>query len=173
MDEVDNKILDIVDRESPIIDGLGLSESDGGGQVNHSGTTLTSDASVPSTSSAGGPCIQLQASGGQGRISKRNRLQNVVQTPREEKEKLVTQLLKTEVHLRKLQCLKLEKELGLKPSKLTEALLLENQEDESQAPSDESSMFSFAQADQNSGSDSLFFSSEFHSDGSSLVYQNL
>jgi len=116
LDEVDNKILDIVDRESPIIDGLGLSESDGGGQVNHSGTTLTSDASVPSTSSAGGPCIQLQASGGQGRISKRNRLQNVVQTPREEKEKLVTQLLKTEVHLRKLQCLKLEKELGLKPS---------------------------------------------------------
>lgn len=43
----------------------------------------------------------------------------------EEKEKLVIELIKTEIHLRRLQALKLEKELGLPLSSITENLVEE------------------------------------------------
>lgn len=100
MDEVDLAILDIINRDSPLIDGLDLPES---GQVEVLPTvTVAPEIAAPQASN-------INAN------RKRSAQPSTASFETKEK-KLRLEMMEIEIYHRKLQCLKLERELNLNTS---------------------------------------------------------
>ena len=104
LDEVDNAIFDIIQKDSVILDGLNLPES-------HE-EIVTEIADVE---------VMINENSPKENRQKRRKLSQPPRPSDDNTEitKLKIELLKVEIYHRKLQSLKLERELGLLPSAIT------------------------------------------------------
>lgn len=119
LDEVDLMILEILEKDSPQVCGLGLPESQqADNQESHSSlSTGIENEELANVSTASGTGV-LPAS----KSSRRKRASGSSRHFDDHEKRLKLELLKVEVYHRKLQCLKLERDLQLPPSEFTRGI---------------------------------------------------
>lgn len=110
LNEADNIILDIIGKDSPVLDGLDVPES---GDI-PSGIHADEENCPPVTPMPTPRPRQI--------IRPLNRRPSNVDPNLTQKRKLQCELLEVEVYKRKLECLKMENDLALPKSKFTETL---------------------------------------------------
>lgn len=112
-DEVDEAIYDILERDSVVLDGLNLPESNVGSVSILESVERSTEKDVPIITS----CILEKTP--THNTCKRRKLSHPSSSSSSEMTEMKLELLRVETYYRRLKALKLERELGIPPSPIT------------------------------------------------------